>query len=108
MKSDQERVWCRSAESKPGKEIWEQDEFPQTTLEIWPVIEAEALSMESLPNENRTTLTAIVFREDEAGNYYTEPLKISQCDQESRSELSFSSDSAVDGGEFDSRPLQKS
>jgi len=78
VKFGQDRVWCRSAESKPGKELWEQDEFPQTTPEIWPLIEAEALGKDSSPKESRTTLRAVVLREDEDANFYTEPFKVSQ------------------------------
>jgi hypothetical protein len=78
VKFDQDRVWCRLAESKRSEEIWEQDVFPQTTPEIWPLIEAEALGNESSPKESRTTLRAVVFREDEDGNFYTEPFKVSQ------------------------------
>lgn len=78
VKFDQDRVWCRSAESNRSEEIWEQDYIPQTAPEIWPLIEAEALGKESSPGKNRPTLSAIVFREDEAGNCYTEPLKVAQ------------------------------
>jgi hypothetical protein len=66
------------AESKRGNEIWEQDEFPRTALEIWPLIEAEALGKESSTTNSRPTLGAVVFREDEDGNFYTQPFKVSQ------------------------------
>ena len=75
VKFEQDRVWCRSAESTRSKEIWEQDCIPQTAPEIWPIIEAEALGKESTFKLNGTTLDAVVFREDEDGSYYTEQLK---------------------------------
>jgi hypothetical protein len=47
VKFDHDRVWCRSAESKPGKEIWDQEHVPQTAPEIWPLIDAETLGKKS-------------------------------------------------------------
>lgn len=78
VKFEQDRVWCRSAESKRSEEIWDQDHVPQTAPEIWPAIEAEALGKESSTTKNVPTLSAVVFREDEEGNCYTEPLMLSQ------------------------------
>lgn len=75
VKFEQDRVWCRSAESKPGKEKWEQDDIPHAAVEIWPNIEAEALGKEPTVKANGPSLDAVVFREDEDGNYYTEQLK---------------------------------
>ena len=78
VKFEQDRVWCRSAESKRGNEIWEQDEFSRTAPEIWPLIEAEALDVEPSATKNIPTLDAVVFQEDEDGNFYTQPFKVSQ------------------------------
>ena len=75
VKFEQDRVWLRSTESKRGKEIWEPHYIPQTAPEIWPIIEAEALRKESTFKVNGTALEAVVFREDEDGNYCTEQLK---------------------------------
>jgi hypothetical protein len=75
VKFEQDRVWCRSTESKRSKEIWEQYDIPQTAPEIWPIIEAEALRKESAFKANGTNFEAVVFREDEDGNYFTEPVK---------------------------------
>lgn len=77
VKFDQDRIWCRSAESKPGKEMWEQDYVPWTAPEIWPLIEAEALGKES-STKSIPTLGAVVFRQDGHGNFYTEPFEVSQ------------------------------
>jgi hypothetical protein len=75
VKCEQHCVWCRSAESKRGREIWELDYASQTAPEIWPLIEAEALGKESTAKIDGTALEAVVSREDEDGNYYTEPVK---------------------------------
>jgi hypothetical protein len=78
VKFDQGRVWLRPADSKPREEIWEESYIPETAPEIWTLIEAEALGKEVSPTEERATISAFVFREDEAGNYYIEPQKASR------------------------------
>ncbi len=71
VRFEQGRIQLRSGESKRGQEIWEKNRFPSTATEIWPLIEAEALSKDATQAGNRMGMSAIVFRVDEAGNYCT-------------------------------------
>jgi len=54
------KEWLRSAESKPGHEVWRQYNGPGTAPEIWSRIEAEAQGSEYSPREENTTVSAVV------------------------------------------------
>jgi hypothetical protein len=75
MKFEQGKKWLRLAESKRGEDSWEEYDSPCTAPEIWASIEAEALGAKAPEIDNKNGLRAVVFREDGAESFYTEPLE---------------------------------
>ena len=77
VKLEDGRVQLRSADSKPGQEIWQQHLGPTTAPEIWTLIECETLGRGASRVEDEATVATVVFRVTEEGNYYAEPLPLS-------------------------------
>lgn len=80
------KVLLLSAESKRGKEVWVEESEDRglgvfdNHLQIWARIEAEAMGKgrSRPPRLEKPTMQAIIFRQNEDGRFYTEPLKTSR------------------------------
>jgi len=75
VKFEQGKSWLRLAGSTKGNESWERDNLSSTAPEIWGLIEGEVVGEES--SQTKSAISAVTFREDDAGDFYIEPFQSS-------------------------------